>query len=439
MQFDGTGFPLAEELSASRVVDELGLVGRADVEHLGVSRDGRPIDLISVGQGPRAALIVGAPHPNEPTGCLTIVRLLARIAEEGRLREAPDWRWHFIPAIDIDGLALNEAWLRGPLTLDRYLGGFYRPPFRLQPEYSFPLELPGYRFTAQTPESACWRTALEAIRPDLQCALHGADTGGAFFILSDQSPVLAERLSAIPEHFGLRLNEIGEPFADMEPHRPGVLSFPAITDAIARAGARGERPDSVWNAGASSADYAKKHFGTLSVTCEVPLWHDARELSDEPSGRTLGEAIADRIEQLRQDQQLLAAARPVFQAANDSFEAQALAEALEDALSAADTSIAALREARSAGGADRPLSHAELVLIEPGTAGLRSVAMLVRLARITDEGKVLADARRRLDTRLAALYRTTRLTPVPVQRSTELQVAAIVESARFLSGLTTAT
>jgi hypothetical protein len=432
------GFPLAEELSASRLVDEMGLVGLARIENLGFSRNGRSIDLISVGDGPRAALIVGAPHPNEPTGCLTIRRLLARIAEEGGLRDAPDWQWHFIPAIDIDGLALNEEWFGGPLELERYLSGFYRPPFRLQPEYSFPLLLPGYRFNAQTPENACWRKALESVRPDLQCALHGADTGGAFFILSDRSPALAERLSSIPPHFGLRLNEIGEPFADMKPHRPGVLAFPAFTEAMTRAHARGTRPDSVWDAGDSSAGYAAKRFGTLSMTCEVPLWHDARERSDAPSGRTLGEVIADRVQQLRQDQQLLAAAMPALPGTGDSFETQALVVSLEDFLRTADRSIAALQEARSVNHADRILSQADLVLMEPGTAGLRTVAMLARLARITGEREILAEASRRLDGRLTELYRATRLTPAPLERATELQIAAIVESARSLSGLTPA-
>lgn len=425
-------FPLADELSASVLSAGLGLTGLVRVENLGTSRAGRPIDLISVGDGPRAALIVGAPHPNEPTGCLTIVRLLRRIARQGQIREAPGWQWHFIPAIDIDGIALNESWFRGPLTLDRYVSGFYRPPFRLQPEYSFPLELPGYRFTAETPENACWRRALEFVRPDLQCSLHGADAGGAFFILSDPAPGIAHRLANMPSEFGLHLNEIGEPFGDMQAHHPGVLSFPAFTDAMTRAAARGERPDTVWNAGNSSAGYARARFGTFSMTCEVPLFSDAREGDDESSGRTLGEVIGDRVAQLRQDQKLLTEAAPTIHGA-DSFEEKALADALEDFLSTADTSISTLLAVQSSDG-DRLLSRAELVLMEPGTAGLRIVAMLTRLARISGEDAVFAGARSRLDARVAALSQTARLTPVPLRRATDLQIAAILESARFLGG-----
>ena len=46
------------------------------IRPLGVSREGEPIELISVGCGKHQALLVGTPHPNEPIGCLTIEFLL---------------------------------------------------------------------------------------------------------------------------------------------------------------------------------------------------------------------------------------------------------------------------------------------------------------------------------------------------------------------------
>jgi hypothetical protein len=100
----------ADSLAADAIIDRLGLAGRVQVRHLGTSRDGRPIPLLSVGEGQKSALIVGAPHPNEPTGCLTVLAMLARLGREPNFQQTPGWQWHFIPAIDIDGIALNEGW-----------------------------------------------------------------------------------------------------------------------------------------------------------------------------------------------------------------------------------------------------------------------------------------------------------------------------------------
>src|SRR5262249_4636091 len=155
-------------------------------------------------------LIVGAPHANEPIGCLTIVRLLERLGSDARLCEHSDFRWHFIPAIDIDGVALNQGWFDRPLTLESYFRDFYRPPFARQPEYSFPLSVGTYRFEQVTPENLCWQRALELTRPALHCSLHGTDYGGAFFILSKARRDLADRLAALPSKFAIPLNELGE-------------------------------------------------------------------------------------------------------------------------------------------------------------------------------------------------------------------------------------
>ena len=43
---------------------------------MGRSRAGRPLLLLSVDRGPRAVLVVGGPHPNEPIGFHTALQLL---------------------------------------------------------------------------------------------------------------------------------------------------------------------------------------------------------------------------------------------------------------------------------------------------------------------------------------------------------------------------
>lgn len=422
----------ADGLAAEALVDRFALAGRVRVRHLGFSRAGRPIPLLSVGEGANSALIVGAPHPNEPTGCLTVLAMLDRLARTPGFDQAPGWEWHFIPAIDIDGIALNQGWFHEPPELTSYLTHFYRPPFRLQPEYSFPIELPGYRFDAETPESACWRRALEITRPRLQCSLHGADTGGSFFLFSAEDPRLAAELAGLPARSGITLNEVGEPLAELRTFQPGVFAFPSVPEIIAGAVSAGAAAQTVWDAGDSSAGFAGRQFGTFSMTCEVPLWRDAREGDLTQSGRTLGEVIDERINQIRQEADAVERSLPLLEPRIDSFEAQALAEALSDAAAGAPGAMAGLQALRPNESGDRQLRRCDLVGFEYGTPGLRVPAMLLRLARALQDVSVAATAQPLLDGRLAALSEATRLSAVPVAAATELQLAAILAAAARL-------
>lgn len=419
--------PGPEDLETDAILSLLGCADRVGVECLGMSRAGRRIPLLTIGDGPSSALIVGAPHPNEPTGCLTILRMLDRLAKE----PVPGWQWHFIPAIDIDGLALNEGWFSDSPDLETYLAHFYRPPFRLQPEYGFPIELPGYEFSAETPETRCWRAALDIAQPRLQCSLHGADTGGSFFILSTEAPELAAELAGLPSRFGFSLNEIGEPLAEMTTHRPGVFSFPDVAQILAR----GQQTEAAsgWNAGDSSAGFAARRLGTFSMSCEVPLWRDAREGDSSPSGRWMSEVIDERVQHLRQDLALVAESLPALNPRVGTLEQRALVESLEDSVSTGAGVLCALQAVRPRGLDDRELSKSELVAFEGGTYGLRVPAMLARLAKAVDDVAVDGFARALLEERLAAHRRSTRLTPVSLPRAAELQMHAVQAAASYLS------
>lgn len=423
--------PLPNQLDGASIVRRAGLAGTARVERLGASRGGRPIDLISIGSGDRNALIVGAPHANEPIGCLTIVRMLERFAFDRTLHDS-GWQWHFIPAIDMDGITLNQGWFRGPRTLHHYLDNFYRPPFRLQPEYSFPLEVPGYRFTAETPESTCWRQALEHVRPQLQCSLHGADTGGSFFILSEDRPALAAELVTLPAAHRITLNRLGETFADLHEFRPGAFSFPKLEDKIARAVAAGTPPDSVWNAGDSSAGFAAKRFHTLSMTCEVPLWRDPREEDTRDSGLTLVDVISQEQAMLREDEKLLRGLLPTLRTRLTTFDEQSLAASLGDFVASADEWVQEIEEAKSDPIARKTLRNCDLVQYEFGAASLRNLAMARRLLPASSTDSTATAVRSLFASRLAAYSRAAKLLPVPLEQSTGLQRSAILAATRSI-------
>lgn len=79
--------------------------GLARLETVGRSAEGRPIELLTVGHGRRPVLLVGAPHPNEPIGTLTIDFLARALCEQDELRARLDVTLYAIPVSDPDGFA----------------------------------------------------------------------------------------------------------------------------------------------------------------------------------------------------------------------------------------------------------------------------------------------------------------------------------------------
>lgn len=432
MSLESIELPPAADLDGHALLRRLAIADVAKVERLGSSREGRPIDLISVGRGSRAALIVGAPHANEPIGCATIIRLLTRLARDHALREGLDWQWHFIPAIDIDGIALNEDWFRGERTLERYLDHFYRPPFRLQPEYAFPLDVAGYRFDKQTPESSCWRLALDRIRPQLHCSLHGADTGGSFFLVSDCQPRLCKALADLPAQSDITLNTIGDTSVELAELAPGVFSFPSIDAMIANAISMHRPPEDAWNAGDSSAGYSAKRFRSFNMVCEVPLWRDVRERDPRDSGRTLAEVISEEINMVRADEKLLKPFLPALRTESRGA-AAALSASVEEAVQETRGAVEELEGQKASAKAQRNLSYRELVQYEYGTAMFRILAMAERLAGLAGVDGVRVVVRQALRARLIGYQRSARLIPVSLRSSTDLQMAAILTTARSLT------
>lgn len=404
----------------------------ARVERLGQSAQGRPIDLVSIGDGPRSALIVGAPHPNEPIGCMTIVRLIERLAGDRVFRERSRFTWHFIPAIDVDGLDLNAGWFEGPLTLERYFRDFFRPAFRAQPEYAFPLTMPGYRFDAPTPENLCWQRALDIARPHLQSSLHGNDSSGAFYLLSRNDPALAKTLSRQPAARGIAINDFGEPDSHLDRYAPGVFSFFEVGPWLRKQQQAGVSLSEIWSAGRSSAEFAAERFGTLSVTCEVPLWVDARQFSRKPSGYSAADIIRLQLEQASENLDLLTRASSLIDGASATPAAHALRGALKEALAILPGQIGELGRQLQHEDERQPVTFGDLVQLEPGTTAIRAPAMLARLGRLEGQRNLTAAAEAIVARRIIAFQASSRLSPVPLTVTTTLQSASITGAMAML-------
>ncbi len=195
-----------------------------DVRTVGEDRTGESIEMISLGDGPTSVLLIGAPHPNEPIGCIAIERLIHELAADPVLLRQTGCRWHFIKAIEPYALKQNEGWFKRP-DVATYLQHFYRPSGADQAEYSFPAPRGMGGSWQPCVENAAYRQALQIAQPDLLASLHNAEGSGAFYFLSRDDALLATRLSAQAAQNGLPLNLLGEEAPDVReaPLAPGVF------------------------------------------------------------------------------------------------------------------------------------------------------------------------------------------------------------------------
>lgn len=400
---------------------------RVRITPVGVSRLGRPIEMISLGEGDRDALIVGVPHANEPAGAVTVERLIKLLLHSER--EQRGYRWHFIKSIDPEGLRLNGGWLKKARTLGNYLENFFRPALSRQPETTFPLQLPGYRFSASTPENEAWQCAFALTRPALHASLHHCDFGGAFYSLSRALPAALSGLEAAIKAAGLTIQEVDDCLT-AERWTPAVTRYASAPETISRAKESGETWAFPWTLGEMSPGYGEAHYGALSLLAEVPLWHSDGLEDFSTSGISCSEQQRELHEMIVAASNLASRHVPRYRESDLAPDARECWWALE----ASSRMVPAQTTAQGAEG-DRILSRHEFELMHTQNALfilrthglLLSLANQVLLARPQD---AVARATRQetlteLCRELAKLEARSTLAPVPVRVMSGLQMAAI--------------
>jgi hypothetical protein len=263
------------------------------LRRVGTSRLGEPLLMLSAGTGPRQALLVGGPHPNEPVGFLTLLHLAELIADDAGIRDGLGYTWNLIPCIDPDAARLNEGWYGGPLTVDHYHRHFYRPALGRQPEWTFPVLDDGAYFDRTLPETRTLMRVIDELRPRFQYSLHNADFGGAYFILSRDVPGLADQLTDAARACRVPLELGPSEAAGWQVVGKAVFVMPPAREMLfTHDGNAGPRPH-----GASSSHYAEPH-GTLTLITEAPMWHTAPPAE---SSRPYAEVMRTKAAGLRRD------------------------------------------------------------------------------------------------------------------------------------------
>ncbi|MBO0596929.1 peptidase M14 [Nesterenkonia sp. E16_7] len=277
------------------------------VTRLGHSRAGEPILLYSItGEDDEEArvlsgLLAGGVHPNEPIGSWTMLHLAEQLLTEERLRRSLASSWHFLPCADPDSMRLNEGWFHAPEDRELYFQNFYRPAGPEQVEWTFPFRYKAAHFDAMLPETHALQRAIDLTRPDFYLPLHNAESGGAYYYLSDtlcaapgsRVEPLHELLSELPAAMGVPLHR-GEPeAAHFEILSPGIFAMGSLEEAYDWVEALGLDPFPEGSTGESSTGYASR-CGTLSMVAEMPQWKHRLADDISPGGASYASALRDQ-------------------------------------------------------------------------------------------------------------------------------------------------
>lgn len=245
-------------------------------DEVGVSEGGESLWCVTVGTGSRSALLLGAPHPNEPIGSMTIDFLLHELASNDDLRTSLDYEFVCFPVADPDGVRLNDGWFDGPFTLSNYAQNFYRPPPHRQVEATFPIDREDYSFDDPTPATRAIADRIEAHRPDFIYSLHNADFGGCYYLLTEPIDALFEPLRSLPGEYGVPLDR-GEPeWFEMDPFDDAVYRLETFDDRYEGAATTDDRasPELL---GGNAYDYASQFTDeVVEFAVELPYFHAPR-------------------------------------------------------------------------------------------------------------------------------------------------------------------
>jgi hypothetical protein len=248
------------------------------IQTVGYSRQGVPIELVSVGNSKENALAIAGAHANETFGSITIAFLSRYLCQHPELRDELGYRWHFMTCLDIDGMRLNEQWFKGEFTPLTYYANFFRPLMPEQPEMLFPIEYKSLKFNRPMPETLALKTALDLLRPKILLSLHNAELGGIYYYMSRCCEPILSLFAEIPSWFGLTL-DLGESdqAGYVDKYAPATYRTTTIKDAynfIASSGVADPASRLDW--GGTSNEYAEENFGTFTLLTEVPHWTDER-------------------------------------------------------------------------------------------------------------------------------------------------------------------
>jgi hypothetical protein len=264
---------------------------------IGKTSKGYPINCLKIGFGSKNALLMGCPHPNEPIGAMMLEYFTKALIEDEALREEMDLTWYIIKSWDADGTMLNEGWFKGPFTLYHYARNFYRPPGKLQVDWTFPIDHKELHFHATIPETEAVMHLIEDIRPIFIYTLHNAGFGGVYFYISRPAEEIYEglRATAAKQHVPLNLGEPEAPY--LRAYSPAIYQGMGISETYDYYEKYGvEHPEILCDTGTSSSDFAAKHCNAFTLLTELPYFYDKRVEDLSASDMIRKDAVLENLD-----------------------------------------------------------------------------------------------------------------------------------------------
>lgn len=274
----------------------------AQLQKIGVTTDGRPIELLRIGRGSRTALFLGVPHPNEPIGTLSLEFLSKLLCERPDLRERFDYTFLIVKVSDPDGLALNAGWLKGAFSPLQYALNYYRCMAQEQVEWGFPIDYKTLHFSNPPAETQAVMQLMQNYRPSFCYSLHNASFCGVYFYASRCFPRLFTQFQKLVHDQGLALHQ-GEPEVPyIQAWTQAVYPFFGVQENYDfMAQHLGEDPASLITTGTSSADYLKQLVPeALSLVCELPYFTDPALEDTRPAGISRRDAMAEGLNRIEE-------------------------------------------------------------------------------------------------------------------------------------------
>lgn len=269
-----------------------------EIFKIGETRDGADLNCLKIGNGSHTALMFGCPHPNEPIGTMMLEYFSEELAKNKELREELDYTWYIVKVWDVDGLKLNEKWLKGPYTLYNYSRNFFRPAGHQQVDWTFPVDYKELHFANTIPESEAMMGLIDKIRPKFIYSLHNAGFGGVYWYLSWQTPEIYEamreatRKQEIPMHLG----EPEAPYCvEWAPAVYQALDIHADYDYLEKYGNIDMK--NAIKCGTCSAAYAKEVCNAFTLLTEEPYFYDKRITDMSESDIMRCDAVLAKVEE----------------------------------------------------------------------------------------------------------------------------------------------
>lgn len=188
--------------------------GGAEFLTLGESEQGRPIDAVIFGRGPRTVSLVAGAHADEPVGPETLRALVARHAGLGRLLDR--FRFVVIPHVNPDGEVRNRGWIEKWPDLRAYKEHVRRELPGRDIEFGYPAMRVENRLAARF-----WKEQAPFC---LHMSLHGMALAEGAMLLIEKSWI--DRTAGLREEFEEAVRDAGLGLHDHD--RKGQKGFEYI-------------------------------------------------------------------------------------------------------------------------------------------------------------------------------------------------------------------